>query len=267
MDTTSGGTPARGLCIPDLAGRAVLVTGSSSGIGAAVARGFAAQGARVALHAHAHPAAAEAIAAEIVAAGGTAFVVQGDVRSPDACAALVRAAHGLLGGLDVLVNNAGGVVERRPVRDMDDAFYAEVVDLNARSVFACSRAALPFMEAQGGGAIIATTSLAARSGGGGRSVLYASSKAFVSTFTRGLAREVARFGIRVNAVAPGVIDKPNKQLTTPPHQQDTAVRMTPMRRVGTVEECVGAYLFLASPALSGFVTGQVIEVNGGLQMP
>lgn len=262
----AGRTSIPDLSIPDLSGRAVLVTGSSTGIGAAVARGFGAQGARVAVHGHAHLEAAEAVAAEIRSAGGTAHVVKGDVRSAAACAALVRDAHAALGGLDVLVNNAGGVVERRLVREIDDSFYDDVMDLNARSVFACTRAALPFMEAAGG-AIISTTSLAARSGGGGRSVLYAASKAFVSTFTRGLAREVARFGIRVNAVAPGVIDKPNIALTTPRDRQDAAVRMTPMRRVGTTEECVGAYLYLASPSLSGFVTGQVIEVNGGLQMP
>lgn len=255
------------LVIPDLAGRSVLVTGSSTGIGAAVARGFGAQGMRVAVHGHAHPEAAEVVAAEIASAGGTAVVVRGDVRSAAACAALVGEAHALLGGLDVLVNNAGGVVERRPIRDVDDALFDAVHELNARSVFACSRAALPIMEAQGGGVIISTTSLAARTGGGGRSVLYAASKAFVSTFTRGLAKEVARFNIRVNAVAPGVIDKPNKAATTPAHQLEASLRATPMRRVGTVEECVGAYLYLASNTLSGFVTGQIIEVNGGLLMP
>jgi len=253
--------------IPDLAGRAVLITGSSTGIGAAVAAAFGAQGMRVAVHGHSHPEAAEAVAAGIVAAGGVAVVVRGDVRSVADCAAMVRDAHARLGGLDVLVNNAGGVVERRPIRDVDDALFDTMFELNGRSVFACSRAALPIMEAQGGGVIISTTSLAARTGGGGRSVLYAASKAFVSTFTRGPAKEVARFNIRVNAVAPGVIDKPNKSATTPPHQVEASLRATPMRRVGTVEECTGAYLYLASNALSGFVTGQVIEVNGGLLMP
>ena len=130
------------------------------------------RGARVAVHGHAH-AQAEAVAASIRASGGTAFAVTGDVRSAAACAALVQDAHRVLGGLDVLVNNAG-VVERRPLREVDDASYDSVVDLNARPVFACSRAALPFMEATGG-AIIATTSLAARSGGGGGSVLCAAS--------------------------------------------------------------------------------------------
>jgi 3-oxoacyl-[acyl-carrier protein] reductase len=115
--------------------------------------------------------------------------------------------------------------------------------------------------------IISTTSLAARNGGGGRSVLYAASKAFVSTFTRGLAKEVARFNIRVNAVAPGVIDKPNVSWVTPQHQIEASIKATPMRRTGTLDECVGAYLYLASNQMSSFVTGQIIEVNGGMIMP
>ncbi|WP_421992638.1 SDR family NAD(P)-dependent oxidoreductase [Roseococcus sp.] len=251
----------------DLAGKTVLVTGSSTGIGAAVARAFGAQGARVAVHGNSSLAAAEEVAAAIRAAGGEAVVLQADLRDLGECGRLVRDAQAAFGRLDILVNNAGGVVARKPIRDVEDELYQSIVELNARSVFGCSRAALPFMEAQGGGAIVSTTSLAARNGGGGRSVLYAASKGFVSTFTRGLAKEVARFGIRVNAVAPGVIDKPNKDATTPSHQLEASIRQTPMRRTGTVEECVGAYLYLASEEAASFVTGQIIEVNGGMIMP
>jgi len=253
--------------IDDLVGKAVLITGSSTGIGAAVARGFGSHGMRVAVHGNSNMESAEQVAADVRAAGGEAIVLRADVRDPAACTMLVKAACETFGRLDILVNNAGGVVQRSPIRDADDDLFEEVMALNARSVFNCSRAALPFMESQGGGVIISTTSLAARNGGGGRSVLYAASKGFVSSFTRGLAKEVARFNIRVNAVAPGVIDKPNKSATTPAHQIDAALRMTPMRRQGTLDECVGAYLYLASDALSSFVTGQVIEVNGGLLMP
>lgn len=253
--------------IPDLAGQSVLVTGSSTGIGAAVARGFGAQGMRVAVHGNSNMTQAEQVAADVRAAGGEATVLRADVRDAMACGKLVEAACEAFGRLDILVNNAGGLVQRSPIRDAPDDLFDEVLALNARSVFACSRAALPFMERQGGGVIISTTSLAARNGGGGRSVLYAASKGFVSSFTRGLAKEVARFNIRVNAVAPGVIDKPNKSWATPAHQIDAALRMTPMRRQGNLEECVGAYLYLASSTLSSFVTGQVIEVNGGLLMP
>lgn len=253
--------------ITDLEDKAVLVTGASTGIGAAVAKGFAAQGARVAVHCNASRPAAEEVAAAIRSTGGSAIVLQADVRSVEACTRLVNEAHAALGRLDVLVNNAGGVVKRLPLRDIDDALYDDIVQLNARSVFACSRAAIPLMDGAGGGAIISTTSLAARNGGGSKSTLYAASKAFVSTFTRGLAKEVARNGIRVNAVAPGVIGKPNQLKTMPSHQIDNAIKLTPMRRIGTVDECVGAYLFLASHEMAGFITGQVIEVNGGLQMP
>ncbi len=253
--------------IDDLQGKVALVTGSSTGIGAAVARGFGAQGMLVAVHCNASRKEAEEVAADVEKAGGRAIVLQGDVREVAVCQRLVAGTVAAFGRIDVLVNNAGLVVERKPLRDVDDALYDHILDLNARSVFACSRAVLPLMEASGGGAIISTTSLAARNGGGSRSTLYAAAKAFVSNFTRGLAKEVARHGIRVNAVAPGVIDKPTKAKTTPPHQIEAALRLTPMRRMGTPEECVGAYLYFASPALSGFVTGQVIEVNGGLQMP
>jgi len=253
--------------ITDLAGKKVLVTGSSTGIGAAVVKGFAAQGARVVVHYNSSRAEAQAVVAEIHAVGGDAVALHADMRSVDACRDLVAETQRHLGGLDVLVNNAGNVVKRQALHEIDDALYDEIVNLNARSVFACSRAAVPIMLEQGGGVIISTTSVAARTGGGSKSTLYAASKAFVSTFTRGLAKEVSRHGIRVNAVAPGVIGKPDQHRTTPSHQLEASIRLTPMRRIGTVEECVGTYLFLASDEMSGFVTGQVVEVNGGLHMP
>ncbi len=253
--------------ITDLKGKAALVTGSSTGIGAAVARGYARQGMRVALHCNASRANAEKLRAELTAEGAEVVLLQADLSTVAGCTTLVHQAQAAFGRLDVLVNNAGGVVQRRALTEIDDALYDSIVNLNARSVFACSRAALPLMQAQGGGAIISTTSLAARSGGGSKSTLYAASKAFVSTFTRGLAKEVGRQGIRVNAVAPGVIVKPEKGWTMPDHQVQASIKLTPLRRLGTVEECVGTYLFLASAELSGFITGQVLEVNGGLQMP
>ena len=251
----------------DLAGKVALVTGSSTGIGAAVAKGFAQQGTKVAVHYNASAAEAEAVVGEILAAGGIAHAFKADMRSIKACNDLIAAVHAHYGRLDILVNNAGGVVKRHPLEDIDDELYDDIINLNARSVFACSRAAIPLLRVQGGGCIISTTSIAARTGGGSKSTLYAASKAFVSTFTRGLAKEVARHGIRVNAVAPGVIGKPTTNVTQPSHQLDASIKLTPMRRIGTVDECIGTYLFLASNEMSNFITGQVIEVNGGLHMP
>jgi 3-oxoacyl-[acyl-carrier protein] reductase len=123
------------------------------------------------------------------------------------------------------------------------------------------------MKARGGGAIVNLTSVAARTGGAGGSVAYATSKGAVSTFTHGLAKELARDGIRVNAVAPGVITTPFHDRNTSAEQMDGMVAGIPMGRTGTPEECVGTVLFLASQAMSGYVTGQVIEVNGGQLTP
>lgn len=255
------------MIIDDLKGKTALVTGASTGIGAAVARGFGGQGIFVAVHCNASRAQADQVAADIAAAGGRAVVLQGDLSRRGAAAKLVAEAANALGGLDVLVNNAGHVVRRSPIKDADDALYDAILDLNVRAVFEATRAAIPIMEAQGRGTIISTSSLAARTGGGGGSILYAGAKAFVSTFTRGLAKELAAKNIRVNAVAPGVIMTPLQTRVTPPDQIAAAIAMTPMKRTAEAEECVGAYLYLASDALSGFVAGQVIEVNGGLTMP
>lgn len=253
--------------IEDLKGRAVLVTGASTGIGAAVARAFGAQGARVAVHCHSHRDAAEAVAADVRAAGGEALVLQADVTSSAACRALVADTVAAFGGIDVLVNNAGAMVQRVPIESLTDELFDQVLHLNVRSALACIAAAVPAMRARGGGAVINVTSVAARHGGGPGAVLYAGSKGFVSTMTRGLAKELVREGIRVNAVAPGVIHTPFHDRFSTPQMLEAFRATIPMNRIGTPDECTGAFLYLASTAMSGYVTGQILEVNGGQYMP
>jgi 3-oxoacyl-[acyl-carrier protein] reductase len=254
------------LKIPDLNDRAVLVTGASTGIGAAVAKALAAQGAKVAVHYNESATAAEAVLADIRHAGGEAILIQGDVSKPGGSERAVEAAAEKLGGLDGLINNAGGMLGRVPTAEMDDAHYARVMDLNARSVLAATKAAVPFLKRRQG-FVINTTSIAARNGGGNGAILYAAAKGFVSTITRGHAKEFVGDGIRVNAVAPGIIATPFHDRYTSPEMLDAQRQSVPMARVGTPDECVGAYLFLASPLLSGYITGQIIEVNGGQLMP
>jgi len=260
-----------GLQLPDLDGRAVLVTGASTGIGAALVRALGAQGARVGLHYNASHEAANELAAEITAAGGTVRLIQADLSTGAGARAAIDGALAAFGRLDGLVNNAGGMVRRVPYAEVTEADYDEIMDLNARSVLVASQAAtapLKVAAAETGGAfIINTTSIAARNGASGGAGLYGSSKAFVHNITRGMAKELIPFGIRVNAVAPGVITTPFHERYSTPAQLAAQLTTIPAGRLGTAEDCVGAYLFLACASLSGYITGQVIEVNGGQLMP
>lgn len=253
--------------IPDLKSKVVLVTGASTGIGAAVARAFGANGSRVVVHFHSSEAAAQKVVADIIATGSEAIALQADARQPSELRGLIDTAAERFGRLDVLINNAGDLVGRVPVADSDDAFLDELFALNMRSVVAASRAAIPHLRRAGGGSIISTTSISARNGGGPGSVLYASSKGFVSTFTHGLAKELIRDRIRVNAVAPGVITTPLQERHTTPAQMEAFRAAIPMGRFGVADECTGAYLYLASESMSSYVTGQILEVNGGQLMP
>jgi len=255
------------LTIPDLAGKSYLVTGASTGIGAAVARALGAQGAGVAIHYNTSGAEAEKVAAAVEAAGGTSFLVKGNAARQGEIAAAVDSAGSHFGKLDGLINNAGSLLGRVPTEKSDEAHDRDVLDLNAHSVVWASRAALPWLRKAGGGVIINTTSIAARNGGGNGAVLYAAAKGFVSTFTHGLAKELVGENIRVNAVAPGVIATPFHERFSTDEQMRGMVGTIPMGRAGTAEDCVGAFLYLASDLLSGYVTGQIIEVNGGQYMP
>ena len=252
--------------ISDLKDKAVLITGASTGIGAALARAFAAQGAWVGLHYNTSLEAALALAVEIEGKGGRVALIQSDMSNGDGARAVVDQAVAAFGRLDGLINNAGGMVRRVSYENATEADYDEIMDLNARSVLVACSAAIPHLKRQGG-FIINTTSIAARNGAGGGAGLYGSSKAFVSNVTRGMAKELIPFGIRVNAVAPGVIDTPFHERYSTEAQMKAMVASVPQGRAGVAEDCVGAFLFLASAALSGYIIGQVIEVNGGQLMP
>jgi 3-oxoacyl-[acyl-carrier protein] reductase len=211
---------------------------------------------------------AREVADAVKQAGGEALLVRADARDSAAIARAVAQVREAFGGIDVLVNNAGGLVKRVPVAEFTDELFDEVLQINARSMLAFCRDVVPVMRAQGrGGSIINVTSVAARHGGGPGAFLYAGSKGFVSTATRGLAKELVGDRIRVNAVAPGVIQTPFHDRYSTPQMLEGFKATIPMARIGTPEECVGAFLFLASETLSGYVTGQIIEVNGGQYMP
>ncbi|MEU4604833.1 glucose 1-dehydrogenase [Kribbella sp. NPDC023972] len=251
----------------DFRDQVVVVTGASSGIGAAAAVGFAETGATVALHYHRNEEGAKHTLGAVQTAGGTASVHQADLADPASAGTLIDDVLAKHGRIDVLVNNAGDLVNRSPVTDVPDEQFRRILDVNLTSVFALSRRIVPVFRTQGGGSIVNVTSIAGRHGGGGGSVVYATSKGAVSTFTRGLAKELAPDGIRVNAISPGVIKTPFHDRHTGEEQLNGMIATIPMGRTGTPHECVGTILFLASESMSSYVTGQIIEVNGGQLMP
>ncbi|MBP0599283.1 glucose 1-dehydrogenase [Herbaspirillum sp. LeCh32-8] len=251
----------------DLAGKVVFISGASTGIGAAAARAFGAKGAHVVVHYNSSAKEAELVAADVRETGSKAITIGADVRDSNAINKAVASAVEQLGRIDVLINNAGSLVKREPLEKVTDELFDDIIAINSRSVVAFTRAVIPIMRKQGGGNIINVTSVAARHGGGPGALIYAASKGFVSTITRGMAKELVVDKIRVNAVAPGVIVTPFHDRFSTPDQMEGFRKTIPMGRVGEPDECSGAFLYLASEQMSGYVTGQIIEVNGGQYMP
>jgi 3-oxoacyl-[acyl-carrier protein] reductase len=264
--STAVQSKAGALRIPDLDGKVFLVTGASMGIGAAVAIGLAAQGARVAIHYNSSEVEARAVAKAAIDAGGDALLVKADVTQRKAIFDMVETVAKHFGQIDGLINNAGMLLGRVPIADSDEDHDYATVDLNAMSVVWACRAAMPWLR-KTKGVVINTSSLAARNGGGPGAVMYAASKGFVSTFTRGFAKEAAADGVRVNAVEPGIILTRFHEVNTKPEQMKALIGGIPLGYAAPAEDCVGVYLFLASNELSGYITGQCISVNGGQLMP
>src|SRR3989440_9432340 len=247
----------------DLKGKVVLITGASTGIGAAAARAFARLGSRLLVHYNASKEAAEVVARDIKEVGGEAHLVGGDVTQTANVKRIVAESLAAFGRIDVLINNAGGMIGRTKIEDYSDEYLQQVLSLNVTQVAMFMHEVIPVMRKQGRGNVINVTSIAARHGGGGGAIIYAGAKGFIATATRGWAKEVVGDGIRVNAVSPGVITTPFHERYSTAEQLKAMQATIPMNRLGTAEECAGTFLYLASDALSGYVTGQNIEVNGG----
>lgn len=242
-----------------------LVTGASTGIGAAVAATLAERGSHVAVHYRRNEAAANKIVEQIEERGGRAFAVQADLVQSESAQILIDSVLSRANHLDVLVNNAGSIIDRHRLLEITDEFWQEVMETNLGSVLRTTRAAVPSMMERRSGIIINVASVAARNGGSLGIIPYASAKAAVLCMTKGLAKELIHYGIRVNAVNPGVIDTPFHEQFTSPEQMKTLVSGIPQGRPGKASEVASVIAFLASEESSHMV-GETLEVNGGMWM-
>ena len=249
----------------DLSGKVALITGASSGIGAATAAVFADLGARVAIGYHLNEAGALKVRDRVAAAGAEILAIRGDVRKTADIRAVVEKTSRELGPIDILVNNAGSLLERQKLAQITEERWDEVMNLNLKSAVLFSQLVAPSMTERRTGAIINIVSIAGRNGGGQGAVAYATAKGALITFTKGLAKELAPHGVRVNAVSPGVIDTPFHEAFSTPEMMKNFVSAIPIGRVGTSLECATAIAFLASNAAS-YIVGETIEVNGGQLM-
>jgi 3-oxoacyl-[acyl-carrier protein] reductase len=242
-----------------LDGKTAIVTGGGRDIGRACAALLAREGASVAINYHASSTGADAAVAEITAAGGRAFALQGDLTTQEGVDALVAKTVADFGGVDILVNNAGGIIARKTIAEMSIDHWIAVMDLNLTSTFRMIKACLPHMTS---GAIVNLASQAARDGGGPGSIAYAASKGAVMTMTRGLAKELGP-AIRVNALCPGMIDTDFHNIHTKPEVRTMVENAAPVKRQGTPEDVANLVLFLATED-SAFITGANVDINGGM---
>ncbi|SET15996.1 3-oxoacyl-[acyl-carrier protein] reductase [Salinibacillus kushneri] len=247
----------------DFRNQVVWVTGSSTGIGRSIALAFADYGASLVIHGNSNIKKAEEVLQEVREKGSEAILVTGDVTDRSAVSEMVSNIEAHFNRLDILVNNAGTMVKRSEIESLDPESWYKIIDINLNSVFHVTQMVLPLMKTQNSGKIINLTSIAARNGGGGGAVAYATAKGAVSTFTRGLAKELVAQNIYVNGIAPGIISTPFHDKYSTKEMRENMASQVPIKREGQPEEVAGAALYLASDFAS-YMVGEILEINGGL---
>jgi len=237
-------------------GQTIVITGAGRGIGLRVATGFADHGAKVIAHSG-RKGTAEKFSGTTITAFEADFTVKEEIEN------FIGAVQAKTNTIDVLINNAGTMHGRFPAGDLTDQQYDDLVMLNQTSVVMVCRGLLQKLRAAPNPTIINTISISAKTGGSPGSSIYSATKAFVSTYTKALARELAPDGIRANAISPGTIDTDFHERYSTKEKLAATSKSIPLQRLGTPQDCAPAFLFLASNELSGYITGQVLEINGG----
>ncbi len=235
--------------------RVIVITGAGAGIGRATLDAFLDTGATVIAH----------LGRQDHGINNTdqLYTACGDFTKVEDQLAFIDFVNTHTKCVDVLINNAGTMFGRFPADTLSESDYANIISLNQDSVVRITRALIPLLKQSKNASIINTVSISASTGGSPGSSIYSASKAFVSTYTRGLARELASDGIRANAISPGVIDTDFHARYSSAEKLEATRKQIPLQRLGTSEDCAPSYLFFAAPELSGYITGQVLEINGG----
>ena len=240
----------------------IIITGSSTGIGFETAIEFLELGANVIFHGNKSMDDIEQRIKERTSKSSYS-ILKADFTKLSEVEKFMENSIKQLNGLDILINNAGTMVGRFPIESMNEKKFLEIFDLNSKSAFFTTKFAADVFKKQNKGCIVNVSTISARTGGSAGSSVYAASKAFVSGITRSLVSELSPFNVRINAISPGTIaTKFHDQYSSPEKLENTRQKI-PMKRLGTAADCAGPIIFLSSNKLSGYITGQILEINGG----